>query len=243
MPYFEISLFLHVLLFVYWLGGDLGVFLASKYVVDPKLSTEARLIAMKIMAGCDLGPKICMSLMLTAGGILSEFHGITHPWWQMVGIVLLGPVWLTMVLVLHYKHNEPYIPLLTKLDFMFRCVLIVGLIISTSYSWFTDRLNDDPWMAAKLLIFALLIFFGLMIRVNLKGFNETLGKMIAGDYNDADNQAMIQSRKKVLPWVIGIWIGLIVEATLGIVQPGSPDKMETAYIELPSEQQSSISQR
>jgi hypothetical protein len=224
MPYFEITLFLHVLLFVYWLGGDLGVFLSSKYVVDPSLSSEARLVAMKIMAGCDLGPKICMSLMLTVGGILSELHGITHPWWQMIGIVLLGPIWLSMVLVLHYNHGAAYIPALTKLDFWFRCILIVGLIVSTTYSWTTGRLDNDPWMAGKLLVFALLVFFGLMIRVNLKGFNATLGRLIEGNVDDKDNIAMIDSLNKVKPWVFGIWIGLIVAATLGITQPGSPDK-------------------
>jgi hypothetical protein len=230
MPYFELTLFFHVLLFAYWLGGDLGVYLKSKYVVDPSLSRESRLLAMKIMASCDLGPKICMSLMLTVGGVLSELHGITHPWWQMVGIVLLGPAWLAMVLILHYRHGASYIPVLTRIDFLFRIVLILGLVVSTSYSWFTGRLVEDPWMAVKLLVFAALVFFGLMIRINLKGFNETLDKLVADDYSEQDNLAMIDSRRKVVPWVMAIWAGLAIEAGLGIVQPGSPEKVDVPMV-------------
>ena len=41
-------LFLHILLFVYWLGGDVGVFYSSTFVTDTSLSREARLTAFKI---------------------------------------------------------------------------------------------------------------------------------------------------------------------------------------------------
>ena len=40
----EVFLFVHVLLFVYWLGADLGVYYTSRFVVDRKLSTETRAI-------------------------------------------------------------------------------------------------------------------------------------------------------------------------------------------------------
>ena len=35
--------YLHILLFVYWLGGDAGVFYSSKFVTDTRLSRDARL--------------------------------------------------------------------------------------------------------------------------------------------------------------------------------------------------------
>jgi hypothetical protein len=230
MSLYDLTILIHVVLFCYWLGGDLGVYVSSKYTVDTTQIRENRMLATKIMMGCDLIPKICMSLMLTVGGILSEFHGITHPLWQMVGIILLGPVWMTMVLVLHYKHHASFIPLLTKIDFYFRWIMVAGLITSTSYSWVTGRLSEDPWMAGKLLVFAGLIFCGLMIRIKLKDFGATYGKIIADDYNDEDNQRMIVSLNKVRPWVYTIWVGLIIEAALGIAQPGSPNPDVTSQL-------------
>jgi hypothetical protein len=218
----DLTLLIHILLFVYWLGGDLGVFYSSKFVIDPSLSRETRLIATKIMMGCDLVPRICMSLMLTVGGILTEFVGVEHPLWQMIGIVLLGPVWLSMVLILHYKHDASYIPALTKIDFYFRWLMIAGIIVSAAYSLSTGRLEETPWVAGKLLGFAFLIFCGLMIRIRLKGFVASYIKIVQDKYTEADNQIMINSLKKVRPWVLAIWAVLVVEAALGIVKPGSP---------------------
>jgi hypothetical protein len=131
-------------LFCYWLGGDVGVFYSSKFVVDPSLSNETRLIAAKIMLGCDLLPRICMSLMLTVGGLLSHFMGITHEPWQLAAIVLLGPVRLTKVLVLHFAHNSSFVPALTRVDFYFRWLVIASIIASCFYAYTNGRLTEAP---------------------------------------------------------------------------------------------------
>tara|TARA_B110000238_G_scaffold16359_2_gene16049 strand:+ start:290 stop:778 length:489 start_codon:yes stop_codon:yes gene_type:complete len=160
-----------------------------------------------------------MSLMLTVGGILTHYNGIDHPLWQWIGIILLGPVWLSIVLVQHFKHQAAYIPTLTKIDFYFRWLLVAGIVISCLISLSTGRLDDAPWITAKLLGFAFLIFCGLMIRVNLKDFGASYTKIAQNDYDEADNQAMALSLKKVKPWVVTIWIVLVIEAALGIVKP------------------------
>ena len=195
------------------------MFYSSNFVVDSKLSRETRLVAAKIMLGCDLIPKICMSLMLTVGGILTHYNGIDHPLWQWIGIILLGPVWLSIVLVQHFKHQAAYIPTLTKIDFYFRWLLVAGIVISCLISLSTGRLDDAPWVTAKLLGFAFLIFCGLMIRVSLKDFGMSYTKIAQNNYDEADNQAMALSLKKVKPWVVTIWIVLVIEAALGIVKP------------------------
>ena len=195
------------------------MFYSSNFVVDSKLSRETRLVAAKIMLGCDLIPKICMSLMLTVGGILTHYNGIDHPLWQWIGIILLGPVWLSIVLVQHFKHQAAYIPTLTKIDFYFRWLLVAGIVISCLISLSTGRLDDAPWVTAKLLGFAFLIFCGLMIRISLKDFGASYTKIAQNNYDEADNQAMALSLKKVKPWVVTIWIVLVIEAALGIVKP------------------------
>lgn len=220
MSAYDLLLLIHILLFVYWLGGDLGVFYSSGFVVDGSLSSEARLTAAKIMLGCDLVPRICMSLMLTVGGLLSSYVGIEHLSWQMVLIVLIGPFWLSMVLVLHFKHHASYIPALTRVDFYFRWVVIVSIIASCIYAYTTERLADNLWILAKLLAFSFLVFCGLMIRMRFGGFGSTYVKLIQGeDITDGDNIAMKESLSRMRPWVLTIWVVLIIEAALGIIKP------------------------
>ena len=40
---------LHVLVFVYWLGGDLGAFYTSRFLIQPDISADRRLMAAKIV--------------------------------------------------------------------------------------------------------------------------------------------------------------------------------------------------
>ena len=79
MSFYDLLIIFHLLLFVYWLGGDMGVFYSSGMVIDPKLSNSARVTAAKIMIDLDFVPRICMSLMLTVGGLLVGYNGIDHP--------------------------------------------------------------------------------------------------------------------------------------------------------------------
>jgi len=220
MPTYELLLLIHILLFVYWLGGDLGVFYSSGFVVNDSLSREARLTAAKIMLGCDLVPRICMSLMLTVGGLLSASMGFEHITWQLWLIVLLGPFWLSMVLVLHFKHHASFIPALTTFDFYFRWLVIASIIASCAYALSVERFSGNSWLIAKLLGFAFLVFCGLMIRIQFKGFVATYSKLMMGhEIAKVDNQVMKASLNRVRPWVVTIWIVLLIEALLGVFKP------------------------
>ena len=117
-----IWLILHLVLFAYWLGGDIGVFYSTRMVLNRSFSAPQRFMASRIMLWIDLLPRLCLSMMLTVGGILSEYVGVSHPPWQMAAIVLLGPVWFTVLLIMHFKHNASFMPTLTKLDLWFPLV-------------------------------------------------------------------------------------------------------------------------
>jgi hypothetical protein len=219
MSAYEITLLLHIILFCYWLGGDVGVFYSSKFVVDPNRSQSGRLTAAKIMLDCDLLPRICMSLMLTVGGLLSYYMGIHYEPWQLAAIILLGPFWLAMVLTLHFAHNAKFIPLLSRFDIYFRWLLIAIIVGSCIHAYSTDRLDNAPWLIIKLLGFAFLIFCGLMIRLNMGGFINTYTKLLSNTHTDDDNIAMISSLNRMRPWVVTIWVILVIQAAVGIAKP------------------------
>jgi len=220
MDLYDLFLIMHLLLFVYWLGGDLGVFYSSGMVIDPGLSDSARLTAAKIMVNLDLVPRICMSLMLTVGGVLSEFKGVPHPTWQMVGIVLLGPAWLAMVLTVHFQEGSELGKSIAKIDYWFRVALVIYLLISVTVSFQFGSLGDAPWVGAKLLVFAALVFCGIMIRRYIGPYAHGIHALATTGSTDEINRAMARSLGQCRPFVLAIWAGLFAEMWLGVVEPG-----------------------
>ncbi len=219
---YELVLFMHLLLFVYWLGPDVGVYYLSGRICDPALSDGQRLVAAQTMAQIDLVPRICMSLMLTVGGILTEYVGIPHPAWQWAGILLLGPVWLSLVLIIHFKAGTSLGETATRIDFYFRFALLFGILASVVYSWSTGRLDAAPWVGGKLLLFAGIIVFGLLMRVAVKPLIAGIGRMAQEGSSDEINQVMSGSLARTKPFVLGLWVCLLLEGFLGVFQPGSP---------------------
>jgi len=214
----QLMVILHVLLFVYWLGGDLGVFYSSKFVVKADISPEARSIAAKIMLDLDQIPRMCMAMMLTVGGILTEFIGVPHPLYQKVGIVLLGPVWLFCVTYLHFWHGGKAYAAITKFDMFIRWAVVISLPISVALHWESNRLAEYPWVAGKLIMFAFLVFCGIMVRGKIGPFFSVLMKCRAGEMpTDEENAAQVKSLAQVRVWVFLIWAGVFLSGFVGIV--------------------------
>jgi hypothetical protein len=230
---YTLSAFAHQLLFVYWLGPDIGVSIWSRKVVDPALSAEQRVAAGNMMHAIDLVPRVCLSLMLTVGGILSETMGVLHPLWQMIGIVLLGPVWLTMTLIIYFRGDTSFGETVARFDVWFRWALVLGIIVSTSFSWFTDRLVETPWLAGKLYLLAAIIFLGMMMRRQFAGFYEGLAKLAEGGQSPEVDAMMASSLRKGRPFGHTIWLGMLVAAFLGVVQPGTPEEPDTQALNSP----------
>mgnify|MGYP001546284658 CR=1 FL=1 len=112
--------FAHIIAFVYWLGGDLGTFLASRQVINPSLSPESRHVALKIMLACDMGPKLAMPLILPLGLHLAYLGGVLSVPTILLGLVWLVAIyWFSVVLVLHLNEGKPFTIRLSVVDFYY----------------------------------------------------------------------------------------------------------------------------
>jgi hypothetical protein len=220
MTLYDLFLILHLVLFCYWLGGDIGVFYSSGFAADPKLSIEARMVAARIMLALDLVPRLCGAVMLTVGGVLGEFVGVEHPAWQMAGIILLAPVWLALELILHFKHGTPLGKAMQKFDNPFKWTIVVACIVSAGWELATGQLDQAPWFGYKILVFAAIVFCSLMINKTIGPYIVGIERIAAGVINDEENAAMAKSLRQCKWAVLGIWAGLVIEAVLGVVQPG-----------------------
>lgn len=206
--------FAHLLCLVYWLGGDLGVFYTSFTVANNKFSTETRIQAAKILFALDQAPRICMTLILPTGAHLGYRLGVLDISGGTVLLIwIICLLWLCMVLVLHFRgHNQA----LTTFDFWFRIVLASFLLGVSVWGLAQTKIILANWLAIKLVVFAVLMFFGLLIRIKLKPFGPAFAQMAQGQATDSVNHTIQSSLASVRPFVLGIWLGLLLNTALGI---------------------------
>ena len=207
--------FIHNLLFVYWLGGDLGVYYSSRYIVRSDISEEARNTAAKIMFWLDQGPRICMTMILPTGiHLAAAMNYIELPPAGLLLIWLVCFAWLANVIFLHATGNQPLGKRLANIDFWFRVLAIPVLGGIAIYVMLNDLVVG--WLALKLLIFACLVACGLIVRIFLKPFAPAFADMIQQGATDEGNAIMAVSLKRCRYVVSMIWLGLLVNAALGI---------------------------
>ena len=227
---YELFLILHLLGFVYWLGGDVGVFYSSGFTINPKYSVETRRVAATIMMNLDMIPRVCMTLMLTIGGTLAAMQGVDHYPGQLLALWILAPLWLFMVLYMHFSHGSALSKTLAKVDYWLRRILIAGIALSVIYTLATGRLDATPWLTAKVALFGYLIFAGVMIRRHLPGFIVGLQALATGSISEEQNVLMTNGLKGARPWVLSIWAVVFAEAVLGVVKPGNALALKFAAV-------------
>jgi hypothetical protein len=209
--------FLHLIGFVYWLGGDLGTFFAAGFVVRDELTVESRATALKIMLGCDQGPKTCMPLMFPLGLQLGQSMGLVAlPAWALVFVWMVALVWSVNVQYLYFTQNRSAKENVARVDFGLRIAVVAVVSVYAVGVLMGDAWLGPSWFAWKMLIFAALVTCGLLIRVKLKPFVAAFGQLLSQGPSSEINTAMVNALRSVRPLVYLIWIGLLLNAALGI---------------------------
>ncbi len=210
----------HLLLFVYWLGADIGVFYAARFVRDPAQSLEARKMAVRIMGWIDQIPRYCLVLMLPVGYTLARQLGLVElPPIGMVILWVIGFAWLWMVWAIHHYQGTPRAERLRSIDLVWRVILVAGLLWDAMQGLRgTGHILVD-WLSIKFALFALLIACGIMIRVFGKPIGPALRQVLATGSTPELEVDIARGFSRTRPFVLGIWGLLLWAAAVGILKP------------------------
>ncbi|XBQ17653.1 MAG: hypothetical protein ABL308_07160 [Oceanicaulis sp.] len=210
-----IWLFLHILVFVYWLGGDLGAFYASRLVADPARPPAARGAAAHILMNVDMAPRMALIFTLPTGLALAASRGwiALDPLWVAVAFIA-AVIWAGAAWLVHLK-TGPH-ALARHFDTALRWVVMAGLLAAALAA--LAGVWDAPlFLSLKLCLLALTIGSGLMIRSALAGFGPAFAQVMAGEASaDATVAASLRRAKR---WVLVIWAALFAAALLGVYTP------------------------
>ncbi len=215
----ELTLFtlLHLLVFVYWLGGDVGVFYASTLLTDEKRAAAGRLAAGKIVADVDLAPRFCLLLALPTGLALAAVKGwlrIDPPW--LIAAFIAAFAWIYIVIQLHLHHTG--METMKRLDALLRIVLLAALLAGGG-GGLAGAFALPLFLSLKLLLLAFAIAMGLLVRIALKPFGPAYVALATQGASPDTDRIIKSSLNRARPAVVMIWLALLAAAWLGLSTP------------------------
>ena len=225
----SLAVFLHIVLFAYWLGGDVGVYYASRYIIRSDVGPEARAVSPKIMHGVDIAPRVSLVLILPSGITLMAWGPLGDDFfvhgWLLALVWVAGLAWLTVSLIDYRGGNTAIARFSQKADLLVRYSLSAVLLAFGLYTIVaTDPFGVDTnpkWLGAKVVAYALCIFSGVMIRRQLLPFGPAFGQLVTAGSTPEVEKAILGSIKRCEPWVYAIWTLVLLAAALGVIKPGS----------------------
>lgn len=215
---YEVLKWLHIIAIAYWLGGEWGVFNASRFVTDAKLSLEERQRHMETSYRIDILPRTGIIFLLPLGLHMGNILGVQPlggPW--IVGMWIFVAGWLSLTWTAYAKRGTDLGVTLTKIDEAIRYIVIPALMITALMSFFTGGPILANWYAAKMFIYALMLVIGLFLRYIMRDWVMMFRKLAVGP--DAAIEEKLDrslARGRILAYFY--WVGIGSVAFLGVVK-------------------------
>ncbi|MEC3911446.1 hypothetical protein U5A82_13530 [Sphingobium sp. CR2-8] len=208
---------LHVLVLVYWLGGDLGAFYGSNFMVDPKRTVVERRMALTILNNIDMAPRTMLILALPTGLALAWVKGwLDLPTYVpvLVGVASLG--WLVLAWAVHLNHGGG--AAIKRIDIAIRWVVLIALY-GFGLAGFFKAIELPLFIALKMIVLATCISLGLVVRRQLVPLFPAIREMIATGPTPQTDATIAQVNSRARVSVVTLWLLLLVAAWLGIATP------------------------
>jgi hypothetical protein len=218
---YQILVYIHLLLFVFWLGADAGVFMLGQvFRQRHKYDLQVRLVQLQLLVNLDMVPRTAWALMVPVSISLSAAGN----WWAVPELIVwaswaVGAIWLWLVWDAHLHDQTPRAVRDRKIEFWFKIAL------TAFYLWLgiASLLTGDPiapvWLAWKALMFGLIFAAAIMIDVAFKPVGPLLMKLIAEGSSDETEIPLLRTMNRTRIWVWVVYAMLFATAFLGNVKP------------------------
>lgn len=217
---YSLLIFLHILLFVFWLGGDLGVaILGAQFRKRDKYSLQERLTILKILVLNDLGPRYAWALMVASSISLAKFGGYWDiPYWSLTFAWLFSAFWCWLVYASHKAGQTEKGRQLRKTEMVLKWVLAAFYLGLGSLSLLANAPLVENWLASKALLFGFIFVAAIMIDIKFKPVGPLLMTVIEKGSTDETEAPLLKTMNKSRVWVRLVYILLVVTAFLGVTK-------------------------
>lgn len=213
--------FAHVLLFVAWLGGDIGVFVLGQHFRKRTVySLDQRLALLKLLVAVDMAPRTAWALMVPLSlSVAAAGSWIALPTWLLAAAWALGGAWLWLVWDSHLHDQTPRAVRNRRVETWVK-IAITGFYLWLGLSSLAIGAPIAlPWLAWKAALFGAIFVAAIMIDVAFKPVGPQLGALIAQGSSDATELPLRRTMDRTRIWVLLVYLLLLATAWLGIVKP------------------------
>ena len=214
----KILVFFHVSLWVFWLGTDLGVFLAAKMSEDSSLSTETRASVLRLGMVLDRLPRTCNALIFPSGlQLIANLEIISVPAWVLALVWILGLTWVLIMWRGFLNPGTPAETLFHKTNTPFSLLLCVGALAFAAATQTLAVLEAPLWLAVKLVAVGLIGFSVVPLDRGFAPAQVTFGTIAQSGSTPELEQKYHVQLQPVYGWVLFIYAMTVVAAFSGTV--------------------------
>jgi len=220
MTSYDLLLYLHLLLFVYWLGADVGVFGLALAMKNPSYSVAQRALLMRLSLTIDMVPRMAMIAVSPVGLHLAARHGLVAvPDWLFGVIWLLAVTWMIGEWLAFKRMGHPaairyYI--VNGVIMMIACCGWLGFGIA---SIVTGEPFTTLWLAVKVTLAGSVFLVSTMMAVFYAPVEGIL-KRIDGQGSTPELETKIRAQiNRGAFWTVTLFVLLAAIAFLGLTKP------------------------
>ena len=219
MSEYEIWKFLHICMFVFWLGTDMGVMLCSKKSTDPNLGVEARFQMLEMALKIEILPRVMWVMALPLGVHLSKSLGYIEP--SVLTLTLMW-VFVLMWLVINVggaaNLEKPWGQQLSKINRVVVASLGVGLIIVAASSFMGYGPYEPNSIALKVGLYGLINLTILGIEIAFFPLGLAFERLATEGSSPELESSITNGMKTTLLWVHTTYIMIFIVAFIGVTK-------------------------
>ena len=180
MTLFEVWKFLHILMFVGWVGADMGVFLSAKKATDPKWSFESRMLFLHMALRIELIPRTMWKAALPLGVMLSVDMGLLDIGTAGIASVwIFTIIWWALSMTGAFYYDRPMGHQLAKIaNFITGCVGVSLIAVAIASSMGNGPFDPDAtWLLWKVGLYGMINLTCLAIVVTFDPIGAAFGRI------------------------------------------------------------------
>lgn len=213
--------YVHLLLFVFWLGGDAGVFLLGQHFRKrDRYALGERLVLLRMLVLLDMVPRSAWALMVPVSLSILAAGG----WWAvppmlLIGAWIVGGVWLWLTWDIYLHDGTPRARFGRRGERFLKLMLTLFYLGIGTISLATGEPLAAGWLAIKALLFGAIFVAAMLIDYCFKPVGRQLARLIAEGSSDVTEQPLRRTMDRTRIWVFVIYLLLVATSWLGAVKP------------------------